>query len=246
MHEVGLTAFMSIGRSALALGVTSCLSIALLVLSPVVVYAKCQPYSNDRTRVDDHLMYKDGWYASTYSPTGGVYSDILNYSPWVQPNSEVVAWSMLTDGPTWAQVGWWESAGGSRQTFGQWSECEGCRPITEFHTPAAQVNTYTEYKVLWNNACSHCISLYAAGTRLWVDTITWTPTIGEVFGEILTLASQMPGAGSYYEDFSNSHVFQGGWRAFSGQVGDDNTSYFGYQYNGTLDFKIWDSDCYGT
>ena len=44
------------------------------------------------------------------STPGGVFADILNYSPWVEPGSLATAWTMLTldKHNAWAQIGWIE------------------------------------------------------------------------------------------------------------------------------------------
>lgn len=229
-------------------GIAVLVATALLALSPASVLAKCAP-----GRTNDGVTYKDGWYTSNYAPTGGVYANILNYSPWVYraPGSVGVAWSMLTDTTnpalnTYGQVGWYEVPGGGRQTFAQWRECSTCSLITMFHSPAEPTNQFSEYKVLWNNACTQCLSFYAAGVRYWYDWVGWTPNSAGIFGEITTLATQMPGAGQDHEEFANSHVFKGGWQSFNGAVEDDNYSYFSELYVSSLDFQIWDNACFGT
>lgn len=103
--------------------------------------AKCQP-----NRANDGVSYFDGWYNYAYE-ADGVYSTILNYSPWVQPNSEVSAWSMLTVAPGmgtgYAQVGWWEFAYGERHTFVQWTLIGGGFQ-TKFWSPQP-TGSYTTY-----------------------------------------------------------------------------------------------------
>ena len=220
---------------------------ALFALSPTTALAKCAP-----GRPNSATVNWDGWKIAVSAPTGGVYANILNYSPWVYnaPGSVAVGWSMLVDttdtgGSSYGQVGWYEQPGGARKTFAQWRECSTCTLITQF-AAAYPTNQYTEYKVLWNNACTSCLSFYAGGTRLWYDWVGYIPNQAQIFGEINNLASQMAGAGQEHEDFSNSHVFQGGWLAFNGMVGDSNFAYYSELYVSSLDFQIWDNACLGT
>src|SRR6266446_3114547 len=172
---------------------------AIAMAAALPAQAKCAPGT-----ANDGGTYLDGWYSSTYSPTGGVYSDIFNYSPWVQPGNLVVAWSMLdvANANAWAQVGWMEVAYGTRYTFTQWMTCINCSAYTDYYS-AFGINTYTQYKVLWNNACGGCVSMYAGGTRLEYHYVSWTPNEGQIYGEIHTYSDQMPGAQQQHEDFSN-------------------------------------------
>ena len=106
------------GRRVPILLVASLAAAAIVLLGGATAKqasAKCQPH-----RADDGLSYFDSWYRALGYTVGGVYSDILNYSPWVQPGSTVTGWVMLTSSnSTWAQVGWWEDSGGTRHTFVQ-------------------------------------------------------------------------------------------------------------------------------
>jgi GDSL-like Lipase/Acylhydrolase family len=55
-----------------------------------------------------------------FAPVGGVYADVLNCSPWVEPGSNVSAWVMLEqfgDANSHIQAGWLENSGGSRTTL---------------------------------------------------------------------------------------------------------------------------------
>lgn len=210
--------------------------------SPVL--AKCNPGEGNNYPT----TYMDGWYSFEQSPTGGVYSNILDYSPWVTAGSDVSGWSMLDirNGSTWAQIGWYEVAYGTRYTFTQWMTCAGCSPNTDFWNPWG-TNQYIQYKVLWNNYCSSCLSFYAGGSLYLFQYAQWTPNEGEIFGETKSYSDQMPGAQQYHEDFSNSWLYQGGWREFGGTLGrTNNDPRFGYNYNGNSDFQIWDNRCTGT
>lgn len=94
---------------AQCLSVSLCLVGALCMTAgiPTVAHAKCNP-----GRTDDKIDHQDGWSNSNVT-IGGVYSDILNYSPYVaneiiNGNAEYVsAWSMIKHYETcsWAQVG---------------------------------------------------------------------------------------------------------------------------------------------
>jgi hypothetical protein len=55
-----------------------------------------------------------------FAPLGGVYANVLNCSPWVEPGSDVSAWVMLQqfgDANSYVQAGWLENAGGRRTSL---------------------------------------------------------------------------------------------------------------------------------
>jgi hypothetical protein len=130
--------------------------------------AKCQP-----GRVNNGSAYFAGWSRNS-STVGGVYSLILNYSPWVQPNSQVTAWTMLTlsnNNTKWAQVGWWEEAGGVRHTFTQYTDNSTWHTL--FLSPKA-VGTSTYYTTLYD-AGTHKFTFQVAGSTVQTVTAVFAP-----------------------------------------------------------------------
>ena len=190
-------------------------------------------------------VYFAGWERTPGGNVGGGYSNILNYSSWVQPGSRTVAWVGLSKDPStaeWAQVGWHEYPGDVRNTFVQWTVGPG-QYITP-HLPAAEpVNAYTYYTVLWNYEPGK-FTFYAAGRRLEGVNASFTPNQGENFGEIKTLASQMPGGYSNPEYFSDTHVwYANAWRNFDGSVFITHFGYHSAVRIGTTDLGIHDKAC---
>lgn len=111
---------------------------------------------------------------------------------------------MLNNGGlNWAQVGWWESPYGHRYTFVQWTPTVG-RAQTHFYSslPEGQSSYYT---VLYNNTPGQ-FTFQAGGNTVDRESASFTPNGAQEFGEINTLASQMPGAFYAPEDFSNTEL----------------------------------------
>jgi hypothetical protein len=195
---------------------------------------------------------------------GGVYAEILNYSPWVEPALDpfgntniVVGWVMLDTnaGANWAQVGWLEMGYGQRYTFTQ-LETGGGPPIT--HVFAARpTGGYTYYTVLWNNPSGRFSFQYrdsgsTQAITLESPTYTFVPDEAQVAGEITTYSSQMPGVQTDTEGFYDAHKYAGAWSNFSPtsvetvnatlkqwsyEFGTDGPYYSGTQLN------IWDGAC---
>ncbi len=209
---------------------------ALTSLASHPVLAKCQP-----NRTNDERAYFDGWQRSPAEP-GGVYSKIFNYSPWVQPGRSVVAWTMLNRFTTqWAQVGWWEYAFDDRYTFTQTT-----LPAvsTHFFLPEP-VGAYTYYTTLYNNPPGS-FSYQVNGSTIDVQPANFVPLSAQIYGELNTFASQMPGgyALGAAEDFFDSHIwFSGAWQPFDGVDTNDDLTQFGNVKISTLDLSIWDLTC---
>ena len=196
--------------------------------------AKCQP-----GRSNNGSVYFDGWVRS--GSVGGVYSDMLNYSPWVQPNNQVLAWTMLNNGTSnWAQVGWWEYAGGTRYTFVQWTTSPN-RWQTKFWNPQS-TGAYTYYTTLYNNQPGK-FSFQVSGSTIDAENASFTPNQAQNLGEIQTLADQMPGGYNNNEVFKSTNVYIGGWQAFSGSNYNSNGSYFGLNSVSSTQRNIWDWAC---
>ncbi len=198
--------------------------------------AKCEPF-----RTNDGRTYFDGWSRYPNGATvGGVYANILNYSPWVYPNNLATAWTMLSyGGGNWAQVGWIEYSGGVRYTVIQWTIGPN-NSRTKYLSPQS-VGSTTTYTVLYNNTPGD-FTFQLNGATVDKETASFGPTTGDNFGEIQTLADQMPGASQAQEVFSNAHIYVGGWQPFSGTSQND-LPIFKVNVLSSTQTNIWDSAC---
>lgn len=221
------------------------LSLAMVVVlvglaGPTATLAKCQP-----GRTNNGSAYWAGWYRNTSSGYwGGIFSDIYNYSPWVQPGTDTTAWVMLTKktgGTNWAQVGWWEEAYGVRHTFTQYTDSSG-HWYTTFWSPKA-TNTYTYYTTLWNNTPGK-FTFQVAGSTVQTVTAAFSPDASQIMGEIHSLASQMPGGSgsSYHEWFTDSHVWTTSWIAYDGTSTGNQTYWTSVKSSSTADYT-YDKAC---
>lgn len=214
--------------------------------------AKCQPYYNGSPRSDDNQYHFDGWYRSPGVTVGGIYSSILNYSPWVQPNGSgenhfVAAWTMLDHASScstcdYAQVGWFENPGGARYTFTQWTHDN---TFSENDFSPQSVGSYTYYTTLYNNTPGK-FTFQVAGSTIDTETAAFTPNEGEIYGEENTLASQMPGGynSNAHEVFSDANIYlNGAYQAFSGTADPGNTTYFGNSKTSSQYDMVWDKAC---
>jgi hypothetical protein len=161
----------------------------------------------------------------------------------VNPGDFVVAWPMLTkynDDRYWAQVGWWEFAYDDRRTFVQWTD--GPDSANTLWFPAQTVGTLTEYRVVYNPIPSLTFDFYVNQSVVATQWATFTPTQGQVYGEISSLANQMPGSVGQHELFGGNYVMYGNnWSAFNGVHAPGGQ--FGYYFGTTSLFEIWDPKC---
>lgn len=226
---------MKIRASLFALAMVAS-SVPAFFLWPAAASGKCQP-----GRSNNGATYFAGWTRNNAGAPGGVYSNILNYSPWVQPNSVVVGWSMLNRGTTqWAQVGWLEYAGGTRKTFVQWTTSPGVTQTKYFNPQPTGQSTY--YTVLYNNTPGK-FTFQVNNSTITTETATFSPDSAQISGETKTLASQMPGGVYSGEVFGDSHIYLGSWSNFSGSNFVTNTTYHGIGGSGGLQRNTWDWAC---
>lgn len=183
----------------------------------------------------------DGWETNPNVPLGGVYADIYNYSPWVQQGSLVDAFVMLADNDAhWAQVGWIEHPNGIRSSFYEARQANGQIDENVYLTPYPEGSTHL-YEVLYNNTPGY-YTFYIDGQLLIEFQLGFTPTNAQEFGEVHNWKDQMAGSTSQFEVFADAHVYQGGWRTFSGG-GYDQSDWWGNDtYSATQDW-IWDQRC---
>jgi len=198
--------------------------------------AKCQPYSNDHSRIDDGVYYYDGGLQTgTY---GGIYANVYNYSPWVQPSSTTSAWTMLAEqSDFYAQVGWIECAGGGRYTFSQHT----ITPVViggKDNLAPQPVGVFTYYGTLWSPNTKVFTFQVNGSTVDQSPALSWTPGNAQANVEIHTLASQMSGAVANDENFWDVHVYNNGWVYWSGTLYNRYPNYFGNRQDDPHDFDI--------
>jgi len=173
---------MSRLRRALIVGFLLSVLATGAATSATPALAKCQPYSNDQSRIDDGVYYYDGGIQTgTY---GGVYASVYNYSPWVQPSSTTSAWTMLAEqSDYYAQVGWIECAGGGRYTFSQHT----ITPVViggKDNLAPQPVGVFTYYGTLWSPNTKVFTFQVNGGTVDQSPALSWAPGNAQAMGEI--------------------------------------------------------------
>jgi hypothetical protein len=217
------------------------ISMTLVVIASMAfalpAQAKCQPSG----RGNDGSHYWTGSARYPNATVGGVYSNILNYSPWVQPGYSDFGYSMLrtADGAKYAQVGWQEDAGGARYTFDEWTH-DGT--WSRDHKSAYATNSHTYYTTLWGNTPGY-FTFQTAGSTWETKPAQFTPNGAEIMGEVQTSASQMPGESGNHEDFTAMNIFIGSWQAFSGDDYNSSTSWYSTSVLSTSQHQAWDKTC---
>ena len=161
------------------------------------------------------------------------------------------------DSNAFVQDGWEEMSGGQRMDFGGWADTDAGVPYQQVNEPAEPINDQTYYNVLKSYTPGNFTFIADNVTQAtsWQYNVPFTTepafTVyqGQIFGEIHTLADQMPGGVDNPESFANSHILvtpSGGsaaWVAYNGNPGDSNTSYFNIaKYSSTL-LQIDDKAC---
>lgn len=208
------------------------------------------------TRQSDNTAYQDGWSRNPGSRVGGIYSSILNYSPWVWPENvgillnDVFAAVQLSDnhGDDWI-LGWEELAYGARDTlecFAQPNSNGGYDNECTTETAGTQpVDTFTEYKILYDNQ-PYSFTYFVNGQL--IDTIPTnfdqlTPTASQVTGQILTQSDQIPGGYAAREQFQDTHwYYPNNWYAFNGTP-VPSPWFSGNQPVSSTTDTIWDTQC---
>jgi hypothetical protein len=232
---------------AVSLILLSLLSLPLLQ-SPSTAEAQCSAPRYQRQNVFGN--WHAYWVRTPGGTVYGVKSYILNYDPYVWPNgSASTAWVMLTrpDGDYWAQVGWIELFNNIRHTVVQVTtpEYDPDDPYGTLDTwffPSHPVGAFTEYRVEYTGS----LFTYWAGSSAIASTLKYfTPTQGEIAGEILNLQSQMPGGYNSPEAFQLSYIKTGGWIVFDGYSGvtPGYSSQFGALELSPTQAWIWDWLC---
>lgn len=107
------------------------------------------------------------------------------------------------------------------------------------------VGSYTTYTVLYGNTPGK-FTFQEAGSDLESVDAQFTPDEGQQYGEIQTLASQMPGGynSNAHEVFSDAHIYaSGAWGLFNGAVTSGDPNYFKHDRASNQYLQIWDSAC---
>lgn len=195
----------------------------------------------------------DGWENYQGQRVGGTYAGILNYSPWVQSGYATVAWTMVDHNQTaancdLAQVGWYEGAGGDRHTFIEWNgDPPSCTEVLDKNYDPYSIGDNIVYQVLYDNTPGE-FTFWSNGVAIGEQSANWSnaPDDAQQFGEIKTLASQMPGGSNSdaHEDISDAHIYySGGWNNMNGTDYNANTTDFGIYRSDNTDINIWDKAC---
>lgn len=208
-------------RASFALALLA--SAALPALQAGLASAKCDP-----GRANSAGNWHAGWTRSPGTTVGGVYSQILNYSPWVWPTYDSLggtnlstSWTMLTSTTSgvWAQIGWFEAASGTRGTIIQYKRYAGSSPDTWTYTsnqPA--VGNYTYYTTLYDPG-SGKFSFKVDNSTYRQETVTFVPDRADVSAETTSPSVQMPGSTAENEAFFDTSIYySGSWSTFSGSV----------------------------
>ena len=220
-------------------------SLALAVASSQNAAFACNP---GRPSIAGHWF--DGWQRSPGAIVGGVYAQIENVDVDVQSGAVgTTAWVMVSDSVSkYAQIGWIEHSGGTRNTFLQVKNGD-----TDFETrlsdPAQSLGAYPHYTVLFNNTPGKFT--FKVNGNPWPSAnytvnAPWVPNNGQIYGEIQNNNSQMPGTTSDAMGIFDAHIYySGSWTNFNSANGDtDDFARWPYDgpYFGTT-LYIWDADC---
>jgi hypothetical protein len=145
-----------------------------------------------------------------------------------------------SDRASYAQLGWLERASNVRHTFKEYLQGSTYvhRELDPFPLGQAdvyQVDTLTPGQVKY----------YVDGNPYFAsDSLGFTPLGGQIYGEIFTKASQMPGGYNSAEIFSNDHIYYSGiWNPFAGQNFNGGSSIFQNIRDSDYQTRIWDWAC---
>jgi hypothetical protein len=211
-------------------------SLTIAATGPATALASCNP-----GRSNNGAFYSTGRGLNVGARTGGIYSNILNYSPYVYTGKQTQAWAILSDASNHVyDVGWLQMSSGTRYTVVQWTDTSGVAHQKTFSPQP--VGAYTYYTVLYDNPTGH-MSFQVNNSTIDTENNQFMPTVGLVEGAINTLASQMPGGVYGGEVFADSHIYVYGWAALGGTDFNSSSSYFGIADVSSLQTNIWDKSC---
>jgi hypothetical protein len=184
----------------------------------------------------------------SYTP-GGVASYIYEYSPYVQPGSDlVVAYVMLWNHyypDYYSQIGWYEAPGSVRKTFTEQGLGENGEYDRRLYAPLPIAGEY-QYEVTYNpNNANTAFNWYANGTNYGSYPNTFGPDQAEISTERHNNNSQTPGGVDENEYFTESRILNfstGTWANYSFNdpyynSGEDKQAITGYN------LWTWDLKC---
>ncbi len=255
--------------SAAALGALAAIPVVGHVVAPDAA-AECNPQNPDINtgyeRGDNNIHYFAGWVRDFGTNTvGGTRASVRNPDVWVHSGSFSTGFAMLAKPPPvgerygwWAQLGWIERPGNVRETFLQYSHADRTWETVEPDTlPRPSLDEGPLYEVEYFPASGPSLPRFEFrmnGGRVGpVVNAEFTPTQAQQFGEIESLATQMPGGtqSHVYIRLAEVRTLSGAYKAFNptyyGAFIEGSGSadqYFGTQMISDKEIQIWDKSCY--
>ncbi len=143
----------------------------------------------------------------------------------------------------YAQVGWFNDTPHGWNTFVEYYDPNEPGNVfelwfgTEYGSPGAE----PLYRVTYSNGA---FQYFINTTEVWSDTAYFTPNGGQIFGEIHSLADQMPGGVNDPEDFNNSEIRYGTtWDPYNGTKLNYSSSYFNIAEYSNEHLQVGDRYC---
>jgi hypothetical protein len=186
-----------------------------------------------------------GWYKDP--PSGLCYTgnvaNILVYSPYVFAN-DVTAWVMLENAGTgsYGQVGWLQQAGGTRYNFTESSTQSG--GFQQRMLSPSSLGSSPAYKITYSASTFY---YFVDGTSVDTDSVPgWGGCEGQTFGEVTSLANQMPGGYNSHEPITSDQVRRNDtntWYYMDGNTSTERSDLFGTAKVSSTRVEIWDKAC---
>jgi hypothetical protein len=232
-----------------------CALLISLAAMPVFARPVAADIQCNTGRTDDGTSYWSGTRLDTYNTIVMVESKILEERPHVWPvGSDVSAWTMLTHEPTpsgqqfWAQIGWNEHRSSTstqvHTTFVQWTDQYGGIGSI-FDIPSAPIGSTPNYITTFDPN-TMLATLYRDSTGEASVYLGWTPDKAQVFGEIHTASSQMPGGTNVHVTMRNTmYQIQGNNPVAFNQAPNQYPSVdwaWSWKRSSTA-YDIWDTKC---
>ncbi len=188
---------------------------------------------------------------------GGVYSNIRNYSPWVDYFSSFPfssAWVMVTttNQQNYAQVGWYKedylSSPAIYRVFAEWTtqlnNLDSAVQVLSTYSPTVGVWDY--YTVLYNNTPGKFTFRHEGVDLITPVTAAFIPTQGQSLAETHSRKSQMAGGynSSSHEQLSDVRIwYNNGWKVFNGTRGVTEPGIHEASIWSTTRVDTWDKAC---
>jgi hypothetical protein len=210
----------------------------LAALAPSAA-ASCNPQ-----RANDGHSYFAGTQRTPSAWPRAVQTQIEEYSPYVLGPSQVTAWNMLNNGGTkWSQVGWWKDDDGTRTSFIQWTDAAG-NFWTRHYSPAA-LGTTPNYETIYDKVNTDWI-WERNNTVLHTTNAVWQPATIQIYGEINTRASQMPGGVNNHVALKEAHYIPNNgnqWLDMASLPGATDAVIHAAAKLSNEYYEIWDKAC---